>query len=105
MPAETSPPPVKESADRRYDRRQCIELPTLANLIERLQGAARLSDYDRQNIGRIIGGEGVPGDYFTNFSSHLLRLIKKADPDNRRAIALVYPEHVAALEEWERTAL
>ena len=41
-----------------------------------------------------IGG----GDWFT---SHLLRLIRKADPLNRELIRKGFPDHVAAYERWE----
>ncbi len=77
---------------------------TALSIGQAIGGAALLSDYDRENIGNIIAEHGTRGE-FSNFSAHLLRLIKKADADNRRALALVYPEHVQALEEWERTAL
>ena len=36
----------------------------------------------------------------TWFSSHLLRLIEKADSDNRELIRLGFPDHVAAFNRW-----
>ena len=41
---------------------------------------------------------GSHGDWFT---SHLLRLIRKADPQNRELIRLGFPDHVAAYERWQ----
>ena len=38
------------------------------------------------------------GDWFT---SHLLRLIAKADEENRQKIRLGFPEHVDAWERWQ----
>lgn len=55
----------------------------------------KLSDYDRENIGNIIAGEG---DWFT---AQLIRLVVKADPLNRLFLALGFPEVVGAVEEWE----
>ena len=37
------------------------------------------------------------GDWFT---SHLLRLLQKADSVNREKLREVYPDHVAAHERW-----
>lgn len=36
----------------------------------------------------------------TWFTSHLLRLIAKADPYNKAKIKLGFPEHVDAYERW-----
>jgi hypothetical protein len=55
---------------------------------------ARISEYDRAHVGDILRGNG---DWF---SAHLLRLLAKADRDNREALRLVFPEHVAAYEAW-----
>lgn len=54
-----------------------------------------LSDYDRDNIGQIVGGHG---DWFT---AHLIRLIAKADLSNRALIAKGFPEVVDAFNDWE----
>lgn len=56
-----------------------------------------INDHDRAHIGRIIA-DGY-GDWFT---AHLLRLIKKADAENRTRLATLYPEEVAAVIEWEQ---
>ena len=53
-----------------------------------------LSDYDRQVLGDIVAGHG---DWFT---AHLLRLIAKADNENRDRIRAGFPEEVAAYEWW-----
>ena len=54
-----------------------------------------LSEYDRANVGAIIAGDG---DWF---SAQLLRLIRKADFENRAKLRLGFPDHVAAIERWE----
>ena len=41
------------------------------------------------------------GNYGDWFSSHLLRLIAKADKVNRERIRLGFPDHVAAWERWQ----
>lgn len=38
------------------------------------------------------------GDWFT---AYLLRLIKKADRQNREKLNRIFPAEVAAVEEWE----
>lgn len=43
-----------------------------------------------------MAGNGK-GDWFT---SHLLRLISKADWENTEKLRTVYPDHVAAYERW-----
>ncbi len=40
------------------------------------------------------------GGYGHWFTSHLLRLIAKADKENRERIRLGFPDHVAAYERW-----
>lgn len=55
---------------------------------------AQLSDYDRSNVGNIISGEG---DWF---SAELLRLIAKADVENREQLRVAFPDHVEAYEQW-----
>ena len=57
---------------------------------------AELSPYDRDHIGEILQGSG---DWF---SAQLLRLIAKADWNNRERIRLGFPEHVAAYDAWFR---
>ena len=57
-----------------------------------------ISPHDRENIGEIIAGSG---DWFT---AKLLRLIAKADRDNRQKLQLVFPEEVEAYEEWFNNA-
>lgn len=54
----------------------------------------RLSDYDRENLHRIMAGRD------NHFSAELLRLIPKADPKNRARLRSAFPEHVAAFEWW-----
>lgn len=53
-----------------------------------------LSEFDKQNVGSILGGEG------TWFSADLLRLIARADISNRERLRGAYPDHVAAFENW-----
>ena len=53
-----------------------------------------LSEFDREHMADIITGEG---DWFT---AHLLRLIAKADLNNRARLRLAYPEEVEAYEQW-----
>lgn len=55
-----------------------------------------LSQYDKDHIQEILLGEG---DWFT---ARLLRLIAKADWENREKLREVYPEAVEAFEAWER---
>ena len=69
----------------------------LLRLVKPEGGGARLSDYDCEHVGEIIEH---PSDY-TNFSAHLLRLIKKADTFQREVLRVVYPDHVEALIAWE----
>lgn len=51
-----------------------------------------LSEYDREEIESILAGEG---DWFT---AQLLRLIAKADYENRAKLAVVFPEEVREVE-------
>lgn len=53
-----------------------------------------ISDFDRAHIGDIVAGGG---DWFT---AELLRLIAKADSNNRERLRSAFPEEVAAYEEW-----
>ena len=55
---------------------------------------AQLSQHDHENIKDIIGGYG---DWF---SAELLRLIAKADLENRERLRLAFPDHVEAYEAW-----
>lgn len=50
-----------------------------------------MSDYDKENIGRILRGHG---DWF---GAQLLRLIAKADSNNQALLAACYPEQVASV--------
>lgn len=60
---------------------------------------ATLSPHDRENIDRIMGGYG---DWF---SAQLIRLIAKADFENRARLRLAFPDHVEAYEKWLREPL
>ncbi len=53
-----------------------------------------LTEFDKRHIEDIIGGYG---DWF---SAELLRLIAKADMQNRLRLAQAYPDHVQAFLEW-----
>ena len=53
-----------------------------------------LSDYDRSHISAIMSGDG---DWFT---AQLLRLIAKADMENRWRLRRGFPEEVEAYERW-----
>ena len=55
---------------------------------------AQISEHDRDQIENILGGYG---DWF---SAQLLRLIAKADVDNKELIRQVFPDHVEAYEAW-----
>lgn len=54
-----------------------------------------INDHDREHIGEIMAGRG---DWFT---AHLLRLILKADYSNRAKLAVVFPDEVQAVEQWQ----
>lgn len=56
---------------------------------------AHLSDFDRQHMLEILSGE--VGSWF---SADLMRLIAKADGDNKELLRQVFPDHVEAYEEW-----
>lgn len=58
-----------------------------------------ISEYDRANMADIIAGHG---DWF---SAQLLRLIAKADLENREKIRSAFPEHVEAYERWKDGSL
>lgn len=53
-----------------------------------------ISEHDKEHMEQILAGYG---DWF---SAMLLRLILKADKDNREKLRQVFPEAVAAYEEW-----
>lgn len=55
-----------------------------------------ISAYDREHLRDLLLGHG---DWFT---AQLLRLIAKADRENREKLRLGFPEEVAAYEEWMR---
>tara|TARA_Y100000310_G_scaffold342848_1_gene447857 strand:- start:114 stop:287 length:174 start_codon:yes stop_codon:yes gene_type:complete len=57
-----------------------------------------MSKYDETHLAEILAGEG------TWFSAHLLRLIGKADKDNRAKLALGFPKEVKALEKYRGEA-
>lgn len=52
------------------------------------------SDYDKKNIDRLLAGEG------TWFNARLLRLISRADSNNRELLRKSYPEQVKAYENY-----
>ena len=53
-----------------------------------------ISEHDKENIGEILAGYG---DWF---SADLIRLIAKADAQNRARLARVFPDHVQAYLDW-----
>jgi hypothetical protein len=53
-----------------------------------------ISSYDREHIGEILAGHG---DWFT---AKLLRLIAKADFENRAKLRLGFPTEVQAYLDW-----
>ena len=53
---------------------------------------------DREWVMELEAAMGGYGDWFTSF---LLRLIAKADIENRELIRLGFPDHVAAFERWQ----
>jgi hypothetical protein len=55
-----------------------------------------MTEYDKQNIDKILQGEG------SWFTAHLLRLIAKADRQNRDKLRMGFPEEVAAYEKPTR---
>jgi len=58
-----------------------------------------LSEYDKEHIEDIICGQG---DWFT---AELIRLINKADVNNCRKLATVFPDEVDAVNKWRRGQL
>ena len=61
------------------------------------QMAAQLTQFDLDHFEDML----VNG---THFSAALCRLIRKADPENRQRLALVYPEHVMACALFDLVA-
>ena len=55
---------------------------------------SHVSDFDREHMEDIVAGYG---DWF---SAELLRLIVKADSENRELLRKVFPVHVKAYEDW-----
>lgn len=55
-----------------------------------------MSEYDKENIGNILAGEG------SWFTAQLLRLAAKADSNNLEKLRTGFPEEVEALEEYRK---
>lgn len=53
-----------------------------------------ISDYDREHVRDLLMGHG---DWFT---AQLLRLIAKADPENRVRLRHAFPEEVQLYEDY-----
>jgi hypothetical protein len=70
---------------------------------EPADGSARLSAFDADHVGEILA-DRERGNY-SNFSAHVIRLLKKADAHQRERLRMIYPDHVAAVERWERQPL
>lgn len=56
--------------------------------------AFEVSAIDRGQMDQIMRGEG------SSFSRQLIRLIPKADAENRERLRLAFPDHVRVYEEW-----
>lgn len=56
-----------------------------------------LTDFDKDRIQKILDNDYSKFDYFT---AHLLRLIAKADIDNRKLLRKGYPEEVIFIENY-----
>lgn len=56
---------------------------------------ARVSDFDKAHMTDIISGSF--GDWF---SADLLRLIAKADSENKARLKIAFPDHVQAYLNW-----
>jgi hypothetical protein len=59
---------------------------------------AKLTQWDLDNFERLF----VAGPETDHFSAHLVRLIRKADFENRERLAEVYPEHVQANDLYDK---
>jgi hypothetical protein len=57
-------------------------------------GEIMISNYDRNHIYEILCGRG---DWF---GAQLIRLVEKADAENRAKIAQSFPEYVEAYNDW-----
>jgi len=57
---------------------------------------AKLSNFDRENMDRLLAGD------FDWFSAKLMRLIMKADTDNKELLRQVFPDHVQAYDDYVR---
>jgi len=57
---------------------------------------AQLSEFDRKNMERILAGE------FDWFSAKLMRLIRKADRENKERLRIAFPDHVQAYDDYMR---
>lgn len=56
---------------------------------------ARLTSYDRAHMADVLAGHG---DWF---SAELMRLIAKADFENKARLRLAFPDHVQAYDDWQ----
>lgn len=68
--------------------------------LERLSGqeiVARPSEFDRESIEHILKNPKGDADWF---GAHVIRLVSRADLWQLERIRIIYPEHVAAYEEW-----
>jgi len=54
----------------------------------------KISEYDKNNIGKILEGQG------TWFGACLIRLIAKADHENKELLRQIYPSYVEAYLDW-----
>lgn len=52
--------------------------------------------HDKLNVGDLLNDHRE-----THFSAHLVRLIAKADAQQREVLRAAYPEHVAMFEAWQ----
>lgn len=61
-------------------------------------GYGMLSPFDLDHFEQLL----IPS-WGTWYAAHLIRLLAKADVDNRNLLRLAYPEEVAAFERWYAT--
>lgn len=61
--------------------------------------SANLSLHDLENVGEAITSDR------TNFTSALLRLIAKSDPQNMARMKFAFPEAVEAFHKWRSSPL
>lgn len=71
------------------------QIETLFYVINLIKHSPEISEFDRENVGAIISGEG---DWF---SAHLLRLIHASDVENQARLGALYPHHLAAYMAWD----